>query len=139
MTRRLMVRVRLLALALILPVLPFGAHADVVVLVHGYLSGAPSWDASGVVPVLESRGWRRAGVLPAGPTNGTTALGATTVTIASLTVALGALAWLAESRADDLLQNLQHQKQRFLPDEPQISDDLLPLSVRLCHAEPQIA
>jgi diguanylate cyclase (GGDEF)-like protein len=35
------------------------------------------------------------------------------VTIASLTVALGALAWLAESRADELLSDLHRQKQVF--------------------------
>ncbi|MGB5192930.1 MAG: GGDEF domain-containing protein [Polyangiales bacterium] len=53
------------------------------------------------------------GLLPASPTMSGTARGATTVTIASLTVALGALAWLAESRADELLSDLQLQKQVF--------------------------
>ena len=53
------------------------------------------------------------GLLPAGPLISGTARGATMVTIASLTVALGALAWLAESRADELLSDLHRQKQVF--------------------------
>jgi diguanylate cyclase (GGDEF)-like protein len=53
------------------------------------------------------------GLLPTSPTMSGAARGATTVTIASLTVALGALAWLAESRADELLSDLQLQKQVF--------------------------
>ncbi len=48
-------------------------RADVIVLVHGYLSNAQTWDINGVMPVLESNGWQRAGylignqVLPAAP------------------------------------------------------------------------
>ena len=43
------------------------ARADVLVLVHGYLSGAQSWDGSGVPQVLQRHGWQRAGVYAAGP------------------------------------------------------------------------
>jgi len=43
------------------------ARADVLVLVHGYLGGAWSWDTSGVTAVLEQHGWRRAGVFVAEP------------------------------------------------------------------------
>jgi pimeloyl-ACP methyl ester carboxylesterase len=43
------------------------ARADVLVLVHGYLSGAQSWDASGITAVLERHGWQRAGVFISGP------------------------------------------------------------------------
>ena len=43
------------------------ARGDVLVLVHGYLSGAQSWDASGVTSVLGRNGWQRAGVYTAGP------------------------------------------------------------------------
>ncbi len=43
------------------------ARADVLVLVHGYLSGAQSWDASGISAVLGRNGWQRAGVYAAGP------------------------------------------------------------------------
>jgi len=42
-------------------------RADVLVLVHGYLSGAQSWDASGITGVLQQHGWQRAGVYVAGP------------------------------------------------------------------------
>ncbi len=38
-------------------------RADVLVLVHGYLGSAASWDISGVTPALERNGWQRAGVL----------------------------------------------------------------------------
>jgi pimeloyl-ACP methyl ester carboxylesterase len=42
-------------------------RADVVLLIHGYLSGAESWDASGITTALERVGWQRAGVFAAGP------------------------------------------------------------------------
>jgi len=43
------------------------ARADVLVLVHGFLGSAQSWDTSGVTAVLEHHGWHRAGVFVAGP------------------------------------------------------------------------
>ena len=52
-------------------------------------------------------------LLPQGPALGVTAQGATMITVAALTLALGGLAWLAESRAEQLLQNLQQQKLVF--------------------------
>jgi pimeloyl-ACP methyl ester carboxylesterase len=42
------------------------ARADVLVLVHGYLGGAYSWDESGVTTVLQQHGWQRAGIYVAG-------------------------------------------------------------------------
>jgi triacylglycerol lipase len=42
-------------------------RADVLVLIHGYLSGAQSWDTSGITAVLEHAGWHRAGVFAASP------------------------------------------------------------------------
>jgi triacylglycerol lipase len=42
-------------------------RADVMVLVHGYLSGAQSWDSSGITNVLQRHGWQRAGIYAAGP------------------------------------------------------------------------
>ncbi len=39
------------------------ARADVMILVHGYLGNAQTWDFNGVMPVLESNGWRRGGYL----------------------------------------------------------------------------
>ena len=53
------------------------------------------------------------GVLPDGPALSVAARGATMVTVASLTVGLSGLAWLAESRAEALLQDLQRQKLVF--------------------------
>ena len=44
------------------------SRADVLVLIHGYLSGAQSWDVNGITTVLERAGWHRAGVFAAGPT-----------------------------------------------------------------------
>ena len=52
-------------------------------------------------------------LLPQGPALGVTAQGATMITVAALTLALGGLAWLAESRAEQLLQHLQQQKLVF--------------------------
>ncbi len=42
-------------------------RADVLVLVHGYMSDASSWDANGVNQVLAANGWQPAGVLTAVP------------------------------------------------------------------------
>jgi diguanylate cyclase (GGDEF)-like protein len=68
------------------------------------------------------------GLLPSGPALGVTARGATMVTVASLTLALGGLAWLAESRAENLLQDLQRQKQVF--EERSVRDWLTGLANR---------
>lgn len=46
---------------------PATLHADVMVLVHGYLGSAASWETGGVVSVLVGKGWERAGVLTATP------------------------------------------------------------------------
>jgi pimeloyl-ACP methyl ester carboxylesterase len=43
--------------------LPGMATADVLVLVHGYLGGANSWESSGVSATLTRNGWQRAGVV----------------------------------------------------------------------------
>ena len=42
------------------------ARADVLVLIHGYMGSAASWEASGINAVLEANGWSRAGI-QAGP------------------------------------------------------------------------
>ena len=42
-------------------------RADVLVLVHGYLSGAGYWDGSGFTTTLQQHGWQRAGTYVAGP------------------------------------------------------------------------
>lgn len=43
------------------------ARADVVLMAHGYLSGASTWEASGVASVLAQHRWRRSGILITGP------------------------------------------------------------------------
>lgn len=42
-------------------------RADVLLLVHGYLAGAHSWDDSGITTILQQRGWQRGGVYVADP------------------------------------------------------------------------
>lgn len=42
------------------------ARADVLVLVHGYMGSAASWEFSGVNALLEANGWRRGGVAVGG-------------------------------------------------------------------------
>ncbi|NGZ06930.1 MAG: hypothetical protein G8237_11305 [Magnetococcales bacterium] len=54
-------------MALISLLAPVKAHADVLILAHGYLGSEASWEQSGVVSVLTSQGWSRAGILTAGP------------------------------------------------------------------------
>jgi diguanylate cyclase (GGDEF)-like protein len=49
------------------------------------------------------------GLVPGAVTPGVTARSASMVTVASLTLALGGLAWMAESRSEQLLQDLQQQ------------------------------
>lgn len=49
-----------LALFLLLPVL---AHAKTLVLVHGFLGNAYSWERSGVISVLQQHGWQLQQVL----------------------------------------------------------------------------
>ena len=38
-----------------------------MLLVHGYLGGAHSWDSSGITTILQQRGWQRGGVFLAHP------------------------------------------------------------------------
>ena len=78
-------------------------------LLRGVRGGA-AWTTVTVAAVVGVGIADGMGLLARGPGLGIAAQGATTVTIGSLTVALGALAWLAESRADELLQDLHRQK-----------------------------
>jgi len=45
----------------------FPVRAEVLLLVHGYLGGAYSWDNSGITTLLQQRDWQRAGVFMADP------------------------------------------------------------------------
>jgi diguanylate cyclase (GGDEF)-like protein len=81
-------------------------------LLRGVRGGA-LWSVVSVAAIVGVGIGDGMGVLPDGPSMSGAARGATTITIASLTVALGLLAWLAESRADELLTELQRQKKMF--------------------------
>lgn len=43
------------------------AKADVLILVHGYLSGADSWELSGINSLLEANDWKRGGLITSAP------------------------------------------------------------------------
>lgn len=51
----------------LLAVLMQPVRADVVVLVHGYMADARSWDVSGINQALAANGWQPAGVLTPAP------------------------------------------------------------------------
>ena len=60
---------RLYALLLVLITLAAApARADILVLVHGYLGSAESWQQSGINDILDANGWKRGGLLTASPT-----------------------------------------------------------------------
>lgn len=48
---------------LLLALLTAPARAEVLVLVHGYMGSAASWETSGVNAALAANGWQRAGIL----------------------------------------------------------------------------
>ena len=54
-------------LVLLSSLFSLAVRADVLVLVHGYLGGAQSWDRNGITAVLQQHVWQRAGVYVAGP------------------------------------------------------------------------
>jgi pimeloyl-ACP methyl ester carboxylesterase len=43
------------------------ARADILVLVHGYLGSADSWEASGINALLDANGWKRGGLISSSP------------------------------------------------------------------------
>jgi pimeloyl-ACP methyl ester carboxylesterase len=43
------------------------ARADVMVLVHGYLASADSWELSGINSLLDANGWKRGGLITSAP------------------------------------------------------------------------
>jgi diguanylate cyclase (GGDEF)-like protein len=75
--------------------------------------GGAIWTLVSVIGVVGMGAADTMGMLPDAPAMSVAARSATIVTIASLTLALAGLAWLAESRADDLLEDLQRQKQIY--------------------------
>lgn len=58
--------VKPIILFLLIAGMAFSARADVLVLIHGYMGSAISWEASGINALLDVNGWRRSGIL-AGP------------------------------------------------------------------------
>ncbi|MEO5352183.1 MAG: GPI inositol-deacylase [Magnetococcus sp. XQGC-1] len=67
----------LLAVGLLFTTL--AAQANVLVLAHGYLSDASTWESSGIASLLEREQWHRAGILVTSP-NGVRLLPASTYT-----------------------------------------------------------
>ena len=55
-------RLTKLLFSLLLGLQSLPASPDVLVLVHGYLGSAASWESSGVNAVLEQHGWQRGGI-----------------------------------------------------------------------------
>lgn len=43
------------------------ARADILVLVHGYLANADSWEFSGINGLLDANGWKRGGLITSSP------------------------------------------------------------------------
>jgi triacylglycerol lipase len=43
------------------------ARADILLLIHGYLAGADSWQNTGINDALDAHGWKRVGLLLDGP------------------------------------------------------------------------
>jgi diguanylate cyclase (GGDEF)-like protein len=92
---------------------PWLASLPVAAMLLRGVKGGARWTLLSVLGVVVVGIADTAGLVPNGPGLGVTARSATTVTIASLTLALGAIAWLAEARANALLEDLQRQKQLF--------------------------
>jgi diguanylate cyclase (GGDEF)-like protein len=92
---------------------PWLASLPVAAMLLRGVKGGAAWTVIAVLGIVGIGLADVAGWLPNGPALGVTAETATTVTIASLALALGALAWLAESRADELMEDLQQQKEMF--------------------------
>jgi diguanylate cyclase (GGDEF)-like protein len=92
---------------------PWLASLPVAAMLLRGVKGGTAWTVIAVAGIVGIGLADVADWLPNGPALGVTAETATTVTIASLALALGALAWLAESRADELMEDLQQQKEMF--------------------------
>ncbi len=61
-----MKKLRLLFLSILL-LTSLSARADVMLLIHGYLGDATSWEKSGINDVLHQQNWQRAGVFHGSP------------------------------------------------------------------------
>ena len=52
---------------LIISITSINARADVLVLVHGYLASADSWEVTGINSLLDANGWKRGGLITSAP------------------------------------------------------------------------
>ena len=52
---------------LIISITSLNARADVLVLVHGYLASADSWEVTGINSLLDANGWKRGGLITSAP------------------------------------------------------------------------
>ncbi len=63
-----MTRLKIILLSLCIGLIPLSsAHAEIAILVHGYLSDAGTWERSGVNAILRQAGWQQAGNLSFSP------------------------------------------------------------------------
>jgi len=53
---------------LFISIASINARADVLVLVHGYLASADSWEVTGINSLLDANGWKRGGLITSAPT-----------------------------------------------------------------------
>ena len=54
-------------ICLIISITSINARADVLVLVHGYLASADSWEVTGINSLLDANGWKRGGLITSAP------------------------------------------------------------------------
>jgi pimeloyl-ACP methyl ester carboxylesterase len=52
---------------LFISITSINARADVLVLVHGYLASADSWEVTGINSLLDANGWKRGGLISSAP------------------------------------------------------------------------
>jgi triacylglycerol lipase len=52
---------------LFISIASLNARADVLVLVHGYLASADSWEVTGINTLLDANGWKRGGLISSAP------------------------------------------------------------------------
>jgi triacylglycerol lipase len=52
---------------LFISITSINARADVLVLVHGYLASADSWEVTGINSMLDASGWKRGGLISSAP------------------------------------------------------------------------
>ena len=52
---------------LFISITSINARADVLVLVHGYLASADSWEVTGINSLLDANGWKRGGLITSAP------------------------------------------------------------------------